>query len=46
MKTLNIQNLLKHYRTDVEYIDLDDTLHLNLKICFIQDRKSSKGWIH
>ena len=28
MKTLNIQDLLKHYKIDVEHIDLDDTFEL------------------
>lgn len=28
METLNIQNLLKYYKIDVEHIDLDDTFEL------------------
>jgi len=28
VKTLNIQDLLKHYKIDVEHIDLDDTFEL------------------
>ena len=28
MRILNIQDLLKHYKIDVEYIDLDDTFEL------------------
>ncbi|MBK3332343.1 hypothetical protein GWK41_04585 [Persephonella atlantica] len=28
MKILNIQDLLKHYKIDVEHIDLDDTFEL------------------
>ncbi|SMP23627.1 hypothetical protein SAMN06264868_1303 [Venenivibrio stagnispumantis] len=28
MKTLNMQDLLKQYKIDVEYIDLDDTFEL------------------
>ena len=28
MRIINIQDLLKHYKIDVEYIDLDDTFEL------------------
>lgn len=28
MKTLNIQDLLRHYKIDVEHIDLDDAFEL------------------
>jgi biotin-(acetyl-CoA carboxylase) ligase len=28
VKTLNIQDLLKHYKIDVKHIDLDDTFEL------------------